>query len=100
MKLTSCIKYLIFSALLFAPTVASAANHRAEINKHDFLLAVFDTVPIKKQPVPVTKSKKPNNAKTPKIKEVPKARPMPKPKVVGPKIKPGKIVRPKVGPKI
>ena len=62
-------------------------------------VVTLDTIPPKKPATPDDKKQKPENAKKPEVKEVPKARPMPKPKVVGPKVKPVKIIRPRVGPK-
>ena len=87
--------------------LAFASNEKPILQLYNTSLVHLrlDTIPPKQQETSESKKPdqtnpaKPENPKT-VVKEVPKARTMPKPKVVGVKVKPVKVIKPKIKPKI
>lgn len=107
MKLTSYIKYFLLLIVAFASTYAYASDRVVItlVPAAPFISA--DAMPLKENAVanfyqqrPGKQKAKPAKSQKPVVKEVPRARPQPKPKMVGPKVKPVKIVKPKVKPRM
>ena len=94
--ITGCLGILVFCGSVSADNITPGTLPTTRA-----IIAVFDTLPRpQKVKTEVQKPKPGNRGKGQnKIKDVPRARPQQKPKVVGPKMKPVKIIKPKVGPK-
>ena len=81
--------------VVITTTAYASKNKSGQIFFKITTIATVDTIP-QKQQIPKDKKQKNPDVNKGKVKKVPKARPMPKPKIVGPKVKPVKVIKPKL----